>query len=349
MLDESNNEVITFLSKITMMATGGIGNVYQVTTNPTISTGDGIAMVFRAKGVIQDMEFVQFHPTSLYNPKERPNFLITEAMRGYGGILRRKDGTTFMEKYDERGCLAPRDVVARAIDNELKISGDEFVYLDVTHKPAEETKNHFPMIYHKCLEIGIDITKEYIPVVPAAHYLCGGIKVDLRGRTSINNLYAAGECSCTGLHGANRLASNSLLEALVYADVAAEDSVEVIKDTAIREDIPDWNEDGTVHNEEMILITQANKEVEMIMSNYVGIVRSNIRLKRALDRLEIIYRETEELYQKSQVSKRLCELRNKINVGYLVIKMAQKRKESRGLHYTLDYPNKNEKLDTYKG
>lgn len=348
-LDESNNEVITFLSKITMMATGGIGNVYQVTTNPTISTGDGIAMVFRAKGVIQDMEFVQFHPTSLYNPKERPNFLITEAMRGYGGILRRKDGTTFMEKYDERGCLAPRDVVARAIDNELKISGDEFVYLDVTHKPAEETKNHFPMIYHKCLEIGIDITKEYIPVVPAAHYLCGGIKVDLRGRTSINNLYAAGECSCTGLHGANRLASNSLLEALVYADVAAEDSVEVIKDTAIREDIPDWNEDGTVHNEEMILITQANKEVEMIMSNYVGIVRSNIRLKRALDRLEIIYRETEELYQKSQVSKRLCELRNKINVGYLVIKMAQKRKESRGLHYTLDYPNKNEKLDTYKG
>lgn len=346
-LDEENDTVITFLSKVTMMATGGIGNVYQVTTNPTISTGDGIAMTFRAKGIIQNMEFVQFHPTSLYNPKERPNFLITEAMRGYGAILRRTDGTPFMEKYDSRGNLAPRDIVARAIDNELKVSGDEFVYLDVTHKPAEETKKHFPMIYNKCLSIGIDITKEYIPVVPAAHYLCGGIKVDTNGRSSINKLYAAGECSCTGLHGANRLASNSLLEALVYADVAATDSTEVMHRTEIRDDIPDWNADGTTSNEEMILITQANKEVETIMSNYVGIVRSNIRLKRALDRLEIIHRETEDLYNRSRVSKKLCELRNKINVGYLIIKMAQKRKESRGLHYTLDYPERNQKLDTY--
>ncbi|MBP5364438.1 MAG: L-aspartate oxidase [Bacteroidales bacterium] len=346
-LCEATHEIITFLSKVTMMATGGIGNVYQVTTNPTISTGDGIAMVFRAKGVIQNMEFVQFHPTSLYNPKERPNFLITEAMRGYGGILRRQDGTTFMEKYDSRGCLAPRDIVARAIDNELKISGDEYVYLDVTHKDPEETKHHFPMIYNKCLSIGIDITKQYIPVVPAAHYLCGGIKVDMKGRSSINNLYAAGECSCTGLHGANRLASNSLLEALVYADVAAADSIEVMQRTEIRTDIPDWNDEGTVHNEEMILITQANKEVESIMSNYVGIVRSNLRLKRALDRLEIIYRETEDLYNTSKVSMKLCELRNKINVGYLIIKMAQKRRESRGLHYTLDYKERNPKLDTY--
>ena len=346
-LNEAKDEVITFLSKVTMMATGGIGNVYQDTTNPTISTGDGIAMVFRAKGVIQNMEFVQFHPTSLYNPGERPNFLITEAMRGFGGILRRKDGTAFMEKYDERGSLAPRDIVARAIDNEMKLSGDDHVYLDVTHKPADEIKKHFPMIYEKCQSIGIDITKEMIPVTPAAHYLCGGIKVDLNARTSINKLYAAGECSCTGLHGANRLASNSLLEALVYADVAAKDSIEVVKHTKLRGDIPEWNDEGTVHNEEMILITQANKEVETIMSNYVGIVRSNLRLKRAHDRLELIYRETEDLYQSSRISMKLCELRNKINIGYLIIKMAQKRHESRGLHYTLDYPQRNKKLDTY--
>ena len=343
-LDETANKMITFLSKITMIATGGIGNIYQTTTNPTIATGDGIAMVFRAKGIIQNMEFVQFHPTSLYNPRENPSFLITEAMRGYGAILRTSKGKEFMHKYDTRGCLAPRDVVARAIDNELKNSGDEFVYLDVRHKPAEETRHHFPTIYQKCLSLGIDITTDMIPVVPAAHYLCGGIKVDLNGRSSINRLYAAGECSCTGLHGANRLASNSLLEALVYADVAAKDSAQLIGNIGINDKIPEWNDEGTTHNEEMILITQANKEVETIMSNYVGIVRSNLRLKRALDRLEILYHETESLYQRSTVSKKLCELRNKINVGYLVIKMAQKRRESRGLHYTLDYPEKNQFL-----
>ncbi len=252
-----------------------------------------------------------------------------------------------MEKYDKRGSLAPRDVVARAIDNEMKITGEDHVYLDVTHKPAEEIKHHFPMIYDKCLSIGIDIAKEYIPVCPAAHYLCGGIKVDLNGRSSINHLYAAGECSCTGLHGANRLASNSLLEALVYADVAARDSIEVVKHTTLRDDLPEWNDEGTVHNEEMVLVTQANKEVEQIMSTYVGIVRSNLRLKRALERLEIINRETEALYNGSHVSQKLCELRNKINIGYLIIKMAQKRTESRGLHYTLDYPERNTKLDTY--
>lgn len=346
-LNEVTGVVMTFLSKVTMMATGGIGNVYEVTTNPTIATGDGIAMTFRAKGVIQGMEFVQFHPTSLYNPGEKPSFLITEAMRGYGGILRHKDGSSFMEKYDERGSLAPRDIVARAIDNEMKITGEPCVYLDVTHKDPEQTKAHFPMIYEKCLSIGIDITKEYIPVTPAAHYLCGGIKVDLNGRSSIRHLYAAGECSCTGLHGANRLASNSLLEALVYADVAAKDSIKVAALTTLRSDIPDWDDAGTVHNEEMILITQANKEVEQIMSSYVGIVRSNLRLQRALDRLEIIYRETEDLYNASHVSMKLCELRNKINVGYLIIKMAQKRRESRGLHYTLDYKERNKNLDTY--
>ncbi len=336
-LNEETQKIDTILAKITMMASGGIGNIYQTTTNPTIATGDGIAMVYRAKGIIENMEFVQFHPTSLYNPKERPSFLITEAMRGYGALLRRQDGQLFMEKYDERGCLAPRDIVARAIDNEMKNTGDEYVYLDVTHKDAAETQKHFPTIYHKCLELGVDITKDMIPVVPAAHYLCGGIKVDLDGRSSIINLYAAGECSSTGLHGANRLASNSLLEAIVYADKAAKDAKEKIKAIEFNTDIPSWNDEGTSHNEEMVLITQTNKEVEQIMSNYVGIVRSNLRLKRALDRLELIYRETESLFDDSIVTQELCELRNKINVGYLIIRMAMKRKESKGLHYTIDH------------
>ncbi len=335
-LNEKTKKVDTILAKVTMMATGGIGNIYQTTTNPTIATGDGIAMVYRAKGIIENMEFVQFHPTSLYNPNERPSFLITEAMRGYGALLRRRDGLLFMNKYDKRGCLAPRDIVARAIDNEMKNTGDDFVYLDVTHKDPEETQKHFPTIYHKCLELGIDITKDLIPVVPAAHYVCGGIKVDLKGKSSIINLFAAGECSSTGLHGANRLASNSLLEALVYADVAAKEAIASINSIKYNTKIPSWNDEGTSHNEEMVLITQTNKEVEQIMSNYVGIVRSNLRLKRALDRLELIYRETENLFDDSIVTKELCELRNKINVGYLIIRMAMKRKESKGLHYTLD-------------
>ena len=339
-LNLKTNQVDTFLAKTTLMATGGIGNIYQTTTNPPVATGDGIAMVYRAKGIIENMEFIQFHPTSLYNPGEKPSFLLTEALRGYGAILRRKDGKTFMHKYDKRQCLAPRDIVARAIDTELKTTGDEFVYLDVTHKAPEETKRNFPNITRKCMEIGIDITRDMIPVVPAAHYVCGGIKVDMHGQTSIKNLYAAGECSSTGLHGANRLASNSLLEAVVYADAAAKDAKEKIHTTKFKRGIPEWNDEGTSHPEEMILITQSNKEVEQIMSTYVGIVRSNIRLKRALDRLEILYRETETLFDNSVVSKELCELRNEINLGYLIIRMAQKRKESRGLHYTIDYPHK---------
>lgn len=341
-LNIKTKQVETFLSKITMLATGGVGSVYQTTTNPLISTGDGIAMVFRAKGVIENMEFVQFHPTSLFNPAERPSFLITEAMRGFGGVLRTTDGQEFMHKYDARGCLAPRDIVARAIDNELKITGDDYVYLDVTHKPAEEIRDHFPTIYEKCLSLGIDITRQMIPVVPAAHFLCGGIKVDLSGHTSIRNLYAAGECASSGLHGANRLASNSLLEGIVFADLAARDALARINKCDFNEQIPDWNDEGTTLPEEMVLITQSNKEVEQIMSNYVGIVRSNLRLQRAFDRLEVIYRETESLYQKSKVSQKICELRNKINVGYLIIKMARRRKESRGLHYNLDYPSKME-------
>jgi L-aspartate oxidase len=346
-LNIETNNVHTFLSKTTLIATGGIGNIYETTTNPTIATGDGIAMVYRAKGLVEDMEFIQFHPTALFNPKERPSFLITEAMRGYGAILRNQKGVEFMPKYDSRGSLAPRDIVARAIDNELKISGDDFVYLDVTHKNADKTKEHFPNIYKKCLKLGIDITKDYIPVAPAAHYLCGGIKVDLNGKTTINRLYAAGECSRTGLHGANRLASNSLIEAIVYADAAAKHALDLLPSLEWKEDIPMWNDEGTSLNEEMVLITQSAKEVGQIMNAYVGIVRSNLRLERAHERLEILYRETEGLFQRSVLSKEICELRNIINTGYLVIKFAMQRKESRGLHYTIDYPKKNDHLSLY--
>ncbi|HHU57189.1 MAG TPA: L-aspartate oxidase [Bacteroidales bacterium] len=338
-LNRQTNAVETILAKVTLMASGGVGGAYQTTTNPAFATGDGIAMVYRAKGQVENMEFIQFHPTSLYNPAERPSFLITEAMRGYGGILRRKDGQKFMHKYDERENLAPRDIVARAIDNELKTTGDEYVYLDVTHKDPEETRQHFPTIYQKCLSLGIDITKDQIPVVPAAHYSCGGIKVDHHARTTIGRLYAAGECSSTGLHGANRLASNSLLEAVVYADAAAKDAVPLIKQLDWCHRVPEWNDEGTSMPEEMVLITQSRKELEQIMSYYVGIVRSNLRLKRALDRLEILYHETENLFQRSVVSEELCELRNTIQVGYLIIKMAQLRRESRGLHYNIDFPN----------
>ncbi len=331
----------TFLAKVTLMATGGIGNIYQTTTNPLIATGDGIAMVYRAKGAVSGMEFVQFHPTALYHPGERPSFLITEAMRGYGAVLKTRNGEEFMQKYDKRGSLAPRDIVARAIDTEMKSRGDDCVYLDVTHKDPKQTKEHFPMIYDKCLSLGIDITKDLIPVAPAAHYLCGGITVDKNASSSIKYLYAAGECSCTGLHGANRLASNSLIEAIVYADAAAKNAASLIDTISFEERIPLWNDEGTRLPEEMVLITQSQKEVGQIMSTYVGIVRSNLRLKRAMDRLDILYKETERLFIRSVVSKEICELRNIINTAYLVIKQAQERKESRGLHYTLDYPGKN--------
>lgn len=339
-LELRTRKIHTFLSKVTLMATGGIGNAYLTTTNPLVATGDGIAMVYRAKGTVKDMEFVQFHPTALYHPGDHPSFLITEAMRGYGGVLKTKDGKEFMQKYDERRSLAPRDIVARAIDTEMKNRGEDHVCLDVTHKDPEETKKHFPNIYEKCLSLGIDITKEYIPVAPAAHYLCGGIEVDLDGQSSIKRLYAAGECACTGLHGANRLASNSLIEAIVYADAAAKHSLGQLHKYTMQKNIPAWNDDGTSLPEEMVLITQSVKEVEQIMATYVGIVRSNLRLKRAFDRLDILYLETENLFTRSVVSKEICELRNIINVAYLVIRQAMERKESRGLHYTLDYPDK---------
>jgi L-aspartate oxidase len=334
-------EVSTFLAKITMLATGGIGNLYHTTTNPLIATGDGIAMVYRAKGLVENMEFIQFHPTSLYNPGERPSFLITEALRGFGAVLRNSQGEKFMERYDERGSLAPRDIVARAIDTEMKVRGDDYVYLDCRHLDPVELKKQFPNITRKCLSLDIDIAEDLIPVVPAAHYVCGGIKVNMNGETTINNLYAIGEVSSTGLHGANRLASNSLMEAVVYAHRAAIHTASKIKKISYNANIPDWNIEGTRHPEEMVLVTQSYKEVQMILSNYVGIVRSDLRLERALKRLQIINEETEELYKKSVLSRKLCELRNLINVGYLVIKMAQKRHESLGLHYTLDYPERN--------
>ena len=337
-LDEETGKVETFLSRVTVMATGGCEAVYRNTTNPLVATGDGIAMVYRAKGAVKNMEFIQFHPTALFHPGDRPCFLITEAMRGYGGVLRTLDGQEFMHKYDPRLSLAPRDIVARAIDKEMKLRGEDHVYLDVTHKDPEETKRHFPNIYQKCLSIGIDITKDYIPVAPAAHYLCGGICVDLNGQSSIRRLYALGECSCTGLHGGNRLASNSLIEAVVYADAAVRHILETFERYDFNTDIPEWDDAGTISNEERILITQSMKEVNQIMEAYVGIVRSNTRLTRAWNRLDILYEETEALFKRSKASKELCELRNMINVGYLITRQAMERKESRGLHFTIDYP-----------
>lgn len=332
-LNTRTGKIETILAKTTLMAAGGAGHVYATTTNPVIATGDGIAMVYRAKGHVRDMEFMQFHPTSLYNPNENPSFLISEAVRGFGAVLRTIDGNEFMKKYDQRESLAPRDIVARAIDTEMKMRGDDYVYLDCRHLDRKGFIEHFPTIYNKCMSMGIDPFKTMIPVVPAAHYLCGGIVVDENAKSTITNLYAVGECAGTGLHGANRLASNSLLEAVVFAHRAANTAIENNKGIEYNESIPDWNAEGTDNPEEMILITQSKKEVQQIMSNYVGIVRSPLRLKRAFDRLEILYNENEALYEKTTISPKLCELRNLICIGYLIIKHAMRRKESVGLHY----------------
>jgi L-aspartate oxidase len=343
-LNLATNKIERINAKITLMATGGNGQVYRSTTNPAIATGDGVAMLYRAKGRIENMEFIQFHPTALYEPGVRgQSFLITEAVRGDGGILRNHAGEAFMERYDERKDLAPRDIVARAIDNEMKISGTEHVYLDCRHFSKEKFIEHFPNIYEKCMSIGIDITTTMIPVAPAAHYSCGGIKTDDWGRTSVKHLYAAGECASTGLHGANRLASNSLLEAMVFAHRSYLDAVQHIEAIAFRADIPDWKADGTNAPKEMILITQSVKELKLLMSDYVGIVRNNERLNRAMKRLDLLHEETQALYQRTAVSPQLCELRNMITVAYLIVKCAQFRQESRGLHYNTDYPGKSER------
>ncbi|MCL2682354.1 MAG: L-aspartate oxidase [Bacteroidales bacterium] len=335
-LNSETQEIDTYLAKITILATGGAGHVYNTTTNPMVSTGDGVAMVFRAKGKVNNMEFFQFHPTSLYNPGEKPSFLVSEAVRGFGGILKNLKGEEFMYKYDARKELAPRDIVARAIDNEMKHSGDDHVFLDCRHLNKNALISHFPNIYAKCLSIGIDMHKDLIPVVPAAHYSCGGITVNEYGQSSIQNLYASGECACTGLHGANRLASNSLLEAAVFSHRSAIHAIQQIETISLNKNIPEWNADGMVLNEEMILITQSLKEVQALMSNYVGIVRSNLRLQRALDRLGLIHKETEELYDKSVLSVPICELRNIIEVSYVIIKSAQERRQNCGLHYSID-------------
>ncbi|HJP63381.1 MAG TPA: L-aspartate oxidase [Mucilaginibacter sp.] len=336
-LNTMNGHVEKILSKSTVMASGGAGHIYSITTNPTIATGDGVAMVYRAKGKVRNMEFIQFHPTALYNPGEYPSFLISEAVRGFGGILKRTNGQEFMQEYDERKSLAPRDIVARAIDNEIKKSGEDYVYLDIRHRAKKDILAHFPNIYAKCLEIGIDMTKDMIPVAPACHYMCGGIMVDHSGRSSITRLYACGECSSTGLHGANRLASNSLLEALVFAHRIYEDAIQNFNTNVIPENIPDWNEHGVQLSNEDILVTHNIREMQKLMSDYVGIVRSDFRLERAMRRLGLLYEETEDFYKKTKLSVKLCELRNLLQVSYIVVKSAMLRKESRGLHYTTDY------------
>ncbi|NCU04883.1 MAG: L-aspartate oxidase [Chitinophagaceae bacterium] len=341
-LNLKTNQIEIIQASITLLAAGGNGQVYRTTTNPVIASGDGVAMVYRAKGRIENMEFIQFHPTALYQAGQKGQaFLITEAVRGDGGILRNHKGEAFMEQYDERKDLAPRDIVARAIDSEMKINGTEHVWLDCRHMDLEKFIHHFPNIYEKCKSLGIDVAQHMIPVAPAAHYSCGGIKTDEWGRTSIKQLYAAGECASTGLHGANRLASNSLLEAMVFAHRSYMDAVDQIKHISKDQPLlPGWNARGTSQPKEMILITQSLKELQQVMSDYVGIVRNDKRLQRAMRRLDLLWEETEELYRSSSISPQIMELRNMITVGYLITKGASFRKESRGLHYNTDYPDK---------
>ena len=334
-LNQLTETIETIIARFTILATGGIGQVYQTTTNPNIATGDGIAIAYRAKAKIADMEFVQFHPTALYDPGISPAFLISEAVRGYGAHLKNSAGKRFVFEYDERGELASRDIVAKAIDSEMKKSGEECVYLDCRHLDTKDFKEHFPTIYAKCANKGILINKDMIPVVPAAHYLCGGVAVDLHGKTSIGNLYACGEVSRTGLHGANRLASNSLLEAIVYAhNIAAHIEITEPK-VKFCEHVPEWNSEGTSKPKELVLINHTKSEVQQTMTKFVGIVRSNQRLERAVKRNKLWFEETEQLYKTTTLSVPLCELRNLISVAYLITRQSQVRKINAGGFYNL--------------
>ncbi len=333
-----NKETVeTCRAKSVVLATGGASKVYQYTTNPDISSGDGIAMAWRAGCRVANLEFNQFHPTALFHPQAR-NFLLTEALRGEGAHLKRPDGTRFMPDFDERGELAPRDVVARAIDHEMKRLGVDCMYLDISHKPAEFVRQHFPTIYEKLLGLGIDITKEPMPVVPAAHYTCGGVMVDDHGRTDVDGLYAIGEVSYTGLHGANRMASNSLLECLVYGWSAAEDITKRMPYARQAENLPAWDESRVENPDELVVIQHNWHELRLFMWDYVGIVRTTKRLERALRRITMLQQEIDEYYAHFRVSNNLLELRNLVQVAELIVRCAMMRKESRGLHYTLDYP-----------
>jgi L-aspartate oxidase len=338
-LDAASGKVKVFQARFTLLCSGGCGQIYQHTTNPKIATGDGVAMAYRAGARVGNLEFMQFHPTTLYHP-HADSFLISEAVRGHGGILINKAGQAFMDDYHEMGSLAPRDVVARAIDTELKKSGDPCVYLDITHCDAGELRTRFPNIYQHCRHFGIDITTQPIPVVPAAHYMCGGVFTDTWGRTDIEGLYASGEVACTGLHGANRLASNSLLEALVFSDRAFHDIAARIKNDERRTlpDVPAWQDDDVFNTEEWVLLAHDRQEVQRLMWDYVGIVRSDFRLHRAARRIGVVAQEVEEFYKRTQVTEALLELRNITTIAALTVRCALMRRESRGLHYTLDYP-----------
>ncbi|WP_286829071.1 MULTISPECIES: L-aspartate oxidase [Kordiimonas] len=336
-LNLEKGRVETFSARATIIASGGASRVYLYSSNPDASTGDGIAMAWRAGCRVTNMEFNQFHPTCLYHPDAK-TFLITEAMRGEGAVLRLKDGTRFMPGYDKREELAPRDIVARAIDSEMKRTGEECVWLDITHKDADFVISHFPTIYRHCLTLGIDITKDWIPVVPAAHYTCGGIHVDMHARTGLDRLYAAGECSHTGLHGANRMASNSLLECLVLGNAAADDILDKIDDLPSAAMARDWDESQVSDSDEMVVVTHNWKELRRFMWDYVGIVRTDKRLARAKRRVDLLAAEIQEYYGNFRVTADLLELRNLVTVADLIVRSAQMRKESRGLHFTSDYP-----------